>query len=131
MLVMTISWALLLHFLGDFVCQGKWIATKKSSSLGVLSLHVLLYSCWMLFVFLPVEQSITTDQLIKATLSLVGMNAVLHFAIDYFTSKANKYCFDNGNMYGFFCVLGADQYLHSVLLIVLIDWNISRYFGVT
>lgn len=100
------------HWLGDFVCQSHYMATNKSKQNDVLALHVAAYSTVVLFgafcMFLP------TDGLILWFL----LNAVLHFATDYGTSRWTSYLWSEKKVHDFFVVVGLDQLIHQVCLIV-------------
>jgi len=70
----TIIYILIAHFIGDFIFQSNYMALNKSSSNKVLFLHILTYSIPLLV--LNVYWAI--------------LNSLLHFIVDYVTSRVNK-----------------------------------------
>lgn len=93
---------LTLHFMADFICQSNYMEQNKSSSNKALGLHILVYS---------------------VTMSLVGfkfaiINGVLHFGVDYITSRITKRLWTAQRVHDFFVIVGFDQLLHSTMLIL-------------
>lgn len=94
------------HWFADFVCQTDYMALNKSSddqwlSFKALGLHVLVYSIF--FIWLGVIFTI--------------VNLLLHYAIDYFSSRAMKKAWIEEKRNKFFILLGFDQALHMTCLI--------------
>lgn len=94
------------HFVADFMFQSDKIAIAKSSDNAALGLHVLLYTIpfwyfgfWFVFV-----------------------NAVLHFATDWCTSRATTYLWKKGDRHNFFVVIGLDQAIHMTCLLTTYWW---------
>lgn len=50
--------------------------------------------------------------------SYIGINALAHLVIDYFTSKGTAYLYKKGDVHNFFVVIGFDQFLHAATLIL-------------
>ena len=93
------------HFVGDFLLQSDEVAKSKSKSNLVLSKHVLLYG--LPFLWLGVWFYIVT--------------IVLHFVVDYFTSRASSYMY-NRDIHWFFVIIGLDQMLHMISLVGTVFW---------
>lgn len=90
----------LMHFVADFVFQTDKIAINKSSKNEVLATHVFLYSL-PFFWFGPV---------------FAIVNALLHFATDYCTSRLAGYFWKKDERHWFFVTIGADQAIHMICL---------------
>jgi len=104
---------LFLHWLGDFVCQTRWMADNKSKRLDALSLHVFVYSL-VLFCGLAITTNWTINDLCRFAL----INFVLHWTTDVTTSKLAKNALENKEIHKFFAIVGADQFLHATTLIL-------------
>ena len=93
---------LVIHFVTDFVLQSNYVAQNKSKSNWVLLQHVLIYSTPFTLLISP----------------LYGLiNGILHFGIDYFTSRLSGKLWARGEVHNFFVVIGFDQLLHALSLI--------------
>lgn len=93
---------LFLHFIADFVFQSETMAINKSSSNKWLLIHVGIYSTvFVLFGFL-----------------FVLITFILHFITDYFTSRLTTKLWKKGDRHNFFVVIGLDQFIHMVSLIL-------------
>ena len=104
-MINTIILLLTMHWVSDFILQSDQMAKNKSSSLKWLAIHVAVY--------------IIPFFLFGWVFALV--NGVLHFAIDFFTSKLNKYLWDRQRVHWFFVGVGFDQLLHAICLLVTFD----------
>jgi hypothetical protein len=119
---MTFPNVLFTHFLADFVYQSREIATTKSSNNISLLKHVGTYT----YVF--VVQSVLDITLFSALrdnwktasidrhIAFIGINVVLHFVTDYFTSRASTKAYKAGDLHRFWCIIGFDQMLHTTIL---------------
>lgn len=96
--ILYIVW---LHFIGDFVLQSDKIATLKSRDNRYLLLHSVVYSLPMLLI--GPEFAIT--------------NGVLHYCVDYFTSRGTKKLYANEKRHWFFTLIGFDQAIHLTFLV--------------
>ena len=94
---------LVLHWLSDFVLQTDWMAKNKSTSNKALGLHILVYS----IPFLVIGWKFAL------------FNGVLHFGVDYVTSRMSKKFYEKGDIHNFFVVIGFDQVLHYSMLFTL------------
>ncbi len=64
--------------------------------LGILSMCEVVGPSWPLYVLI---------------------NTVLHFAVDFYSSKATKYYSGNSDWHNFFVIIGLDQLIHQFCLI--------------
>lgn len=92
----------LCHFVGDFIMQSDYMARNKSKSNWVLAQHVLLY-CIPFMVF---------------GWYFALMNACLHFAVDWVTSRMTAFFWEREEIHNFFSVIGFDQMIHMMFLTV-------------
>lgn len=97
--ILLIIW---LHFIADFLLQTQWMATNKSKNCRALLAHCVVYG-------LPII-------LISPAFALV--NALLHMAVDYFTSRATSWLWKWDHERAFFAMVGFDQAIHSTCLIL-------------
>jgi membrane-bound metal-dependent hydrolase YbcI (DUF457 family) len=109
--------ALLLHVIADFWGQTNWMALNKSKN----NLALLAHAGIIFAVFLPIGYEIAF------------LNALAHFIIDYVTSRMTHRLWNNprtslwynvpgtGNRL-FWNVIGTDQFLHMVVLVLLLTW---------
>lgn len=97
------------HFLADFPAQTDAMALHKSSSDGWLGLHVLVYTLFMLFF----------------GLKFALINGVLHFVVDWSTSRGTTYLWKQGKRHWFFSLIGFDQAIHMTILFYTYQWSLS------
>lgn len=100
---------LLLHFISDFIFQSDEMAKNKSTSVKWLTIHVLIYSI-LFTIYNPIYGIV---------------NGLLHWVIDYFSSKVTSYLWKNGQVHNFFAVIGLDQLLHYVCLFLTYKYIIG------
>lgn len=98
-----------LHFISDFVFQSDYVARNKSKSNYVLLQHVIIYGA--LFIFIGWLYAF--------------VNAVLHFIVDWNTSRATSYLWEKHKTHWFFVVIGFDQALHMSCLLLTYYWMIK------
>jgi len=114
---------LFMHYIADFVMQTEWQAKNKSKSLKALLSHVGTYG--LVFGFF----SFVVIGLHWYMLAFIALNLVLHFCIDYVTSKMSAKRWAEGKIHDFFEVIGFDQWLHQasigISLILLKYWAIG------
>ncbi len=107
--------------MGDFLFQTSKMATSKAHSLKWLSLHVLVYGGIMTSfgVFLLG---------IETGLVFSLFNTVLHWITDFFTSKVIVKYLKRPRI--FFPLLGLDQLIHAITLILSLEniTTIERFF---
>lgn len=110
-------YVMLIHWVADFLCQSRWMAENKSSNLGALSAHVGTYTAVLGICCLPLLG-------IVPGIAFALANGVLHFVVDFITSRITSYFYKQQNMHAFFATVGFDQYLHFVCL-----WVTFFYFS--
>jgi peptidoglycan biosynthesis protein MviN/MurJ (putative lipid II flippase) len=96
----TIIIILIIHFIADFVLQSSWMAQNKSKSNIALLTHVFVYMIPFLII----------------GFWYAVLNSVLHFIIDYNTSRLTSKLWSKGEVHYFFVVIGLDQTLHFICL---------------
>lgn len=109
MQITTILLLIMLHFVADFVLQSTKVATTKSKSNSVLLWHVTLYG--MTFIWFGWQYAL--------------LNAALHFVVDWNTSRITSFFWEKKNMRAFFTVIGLDQALHMMCLVITHAWLIK------
>lgn len=92
------------HWFADFVMQTDNMAKGKSTSNLWLVKHVGLYALFLV-PFGPV---------------FAAVNFLAHIATDYVSSRITSYLWQKGDRHNFFVVIGMDQALHLVVLILTI-----------
>jgi len=102
------------HFLGDFLFQTNDMALNKSTSIKWLSLHVLAYTFSLFAVAVFILGT-------KGLLLFLFWNALLHWIVDFFTSKVIARLSSLSNKKWFYTMIGFDQFLHAATLIVTYD----------
>jgi hypothetical protein len=124
MLVLFI-FVLLLHLFGDFfvdllidvVFQSDWIADNKAKNWEALCLHVFFYAV-VLFVGTWLTHQYTLNENCRFAL----INGGLHLLTDKLTSIYSKSALDHKKTQAFFAVLGIDQFVHSITLLVTANY---------
>lgn len=108
-----ISGILVVHYFGDFICQTRTMANNKSTSTKWLSIHVATYT-----FIIGLLLSITTMNYFSFTNIIIYslINGLLHFAIDFVTSKMTSHFYKKEDYYSFFAIIGADQLIHLLCL---------------
>lgn len=86
-----------LHFIADFILQSQWMAENKSKRLDALTAHCVIYGLCFLVPF---------------GIVFAGVNAGLHFAVDFVTSRITATLWQKQQWHWFFVVIGADQFIH-------------------
>jgi hypothetical protein len=105
-LVLTLLYILSLHFIADFILQSDRIAQNKGKDSNVLCEHVFIYFCVLL-----VGCSFLAGW--KAALLYASVNALLHFATDFVTSRIAASYYKANDRHNFFVTIGADQLIHA------------------
>lgn len=97
------------HFVADFLCQTHWQASNKSKDNIALSRHVASYALVLAIVSLWIVP-------IQVWVQFVLVNAALHWATDYCTSRWSSKLYAKQDWHNFFCVIGLDQLIHQATL---------------
>jgi len=100
--ITTIVLLIWVHFFADFVCQTDKMAINKSSSNKWLSIHVGIYSLF----------------LIPFGIEFAIVNFFLHYITDYISSRVTTKLWIAEKRHWFFVVVGLDQALHMTALMV-------------
>lgn len=101
---------LTVHWIADFILQSDKMAKNKSKSLKYLSLHILVYML-PLFIF---------------GWKFAVVNAVLHFCVDFITSKITSHLYAKGDVHNFFVIVGLDQLIHTITLLSTYQYLVLR-----
>ncbi len=117
---------IVIHFIGDFVCQSHWQAVKKSTDNEALSQHVLTYSiCWLIpMAALFYCEPYNLFGAIALSIAFSFVTYVTHWITDYFTSRLNSKLWakeackepELRRPHNFFVAIGFDQALHFIQL---------------
>jgi hypothetical protein len=102
---------LFFHFVGDFVCQSRYLADNKSKSWLALFLHVAIYTCiisWLPIITCHCDQNV---------LGWIFINFALHFITDAITSRLTSKFWREQRIKAFFNTVGFDQFLHGATLL--------------
>lgn len=108
----TLVFILLIHFLADFGLQTHEQATKKSTSTVWLTYHVAVYSLMWLFASFVYFVDLWT------ALVFTVVTFIFHWITDFITSRIGKPFWDKGDFHNGFVVVGFDQVLHYIQLVV-------------
>jgi uncharacterized protein (DUF2062 family) len=105
----TIIYLLTLHFIGDFILQSNYVASNKSKDNLVLLQHVIIYGLPLLLI----------------SFKFAVINLILHFLVDYVTSRITATLWQQRRIHYFFVTIGFDQLLHAISLILTYQWLIK------
>jgi len=108
----TLIFILLIHFLADFGLQTHDQATSKSTSIKWLTYHVGVYSIMWLFAAFYYFGAL--DLALKFAL----ITFFFHWVTDFVTSRIGKPFWDKQDFHNGFVVVGFDQVLHYVQLVL-------------
>ena len=114
--IQFIIFMLLAHLIGDFFLQSQYMSENKSKDVGVLFVHVLFYTITIFavtFLYIIISKEY---QMIFMLPTYYILNGVLHFIIDFITSKITSRLYKQNKIYWFFVTIGCDQTLHFICL---------------
>ena len=112
---------MVIHYLGDFALQTHEQAQKKSSDNKWLVYHTGSYS----LIWLLAAWGLYTS--IWAALLFAGVTFVAHTATDWATSRIGRSFWSSGDLHNGFAVVGFDQILHYVQLLLTHSLVISTF----
>jgi len=101
------------HWVADFVAQSNWMAQNKSKSHYALYSHVLTYT---LILFIG-SLFISTNDIVLFYCWAI-FNGLVHYGVDYITSRVSSKLYSEGKIHDFFVVIGFDQFLHAATLLL-------------
>jgi len=105
---MNILALLTLHFVGDFLLQWDRMADTKGTNRVMMLCHGFCYILPFVYFF---------------SLPWLLLNCVLHILVDSATSKGTRWAFTTQGMHNrFFNMVGLDQLIHFICLIVTFHW---------
>lgn len=114
------------HFFGDFVFQSDKISKAKSNYTQVLTIHAIIVGTSILiglflFVFVPMFLFGYPNMLNIFLICLLYsiLNGVLHYLIDYYTSKRITKMWLEGKVHDAFVTIGFDQFLHIFFYVTI------------
>jgi hypothetical protein len=103
---------LLIHFLADFGLQTHQQATLKSSRNTFLFYHVGVYSLiWFIAI-------VSYGWKIENAIIFTLFTFIFHYLTDWTTSRVGKPFWDANDFHNGFVVVGFDQLLHYIQLII-------------
>lgn len=106
----------LFHYISDFMFQSRMMGENKSSSLGWLLKHVIVYATILGLLSYPLFSG-SLDFLFW-----ILLNFSLHLMTDFITSKISTHFYLKKNLYGFWNTIGIDQTIHIVTLYYTFIW---------
>lgn len=125
---------LIVHWICDFLFQTRSMGRNKSSSLIWLFAHGIAYTIGMLAI-LCIFEFFGPTYGFENVIPYVLVNGILHTLTDFFTSRATTYCYthkinDLEHMdlweYGYWCMIGFDQLIHTMTLLFTIRMILMR-----
>jgi len=130
--ILDVIFILLIHFIADFLCQTRTMATNKSSSIYWLSAHVGVYTMvtfvgWILLFSIHdgFPNKTFGDFLLRMFvtvwnygLPLVLLTYTTHWITDFITSRITSNLYKKEKYFEFFAVIGLDQFIHATTLLL-------------
>lgn len=101
---------LAVHYVGDFLLQTRWMALGKGKSALPLTVHVGVYTTTLFVGCLWWFESVWLAMV------YAGLNGMVHWCVDFVTSRCTTYAHAWGWNRVFFNVIGFDQLLHQLAL---------------
>ena len=119
--LIALLWALISHWVADFIFQKDEDAKNKGKSLKHLTNHIKGYAIvFSLLTLAPLHAllSYTTTNFYLLILTFLAINIITHFGIDYVTSKITSKFWAEGRVHEFFVIVGLDQLLHTAIIVL-------------
>jgi hypothetical protein len=123
-MIWIVIYLMFVHWFSDFVLQTRHMANRKSESNYYLTMHVIFYTVstiffWMIgFLLFNIEYTFFT--MFLAFL----ITFVTHWVTDYITSRINSRLYKNEKIKSFFTMIGFDQWIHTVTLLLTYQYVI-------
>ncbi len=124
MIIPDILAILFIHWIADFVFQDVHHAETKHKSVLSMASHVGIYSAIWFIAMIPRGEIIA--------LQFAVITFISHYAIDMITSNVTHIHVKKGVFgsripnFGFFTIIGFDQFLHYAQLFITYDYLILR-----
>ncbi len=117
-MLITIISILFIHFVADFLIQSKSLTQNKSKNNFPEFIHIVVYSLILLIPSFFIFKSL------ELAWYFAILNGVLHYCVDYITSKLSSYIYKTNQIDTNFLpsgslwpIIGFDQFLHSFMLL--------------
>lgn len=110
-----IIYLLFIHWIADFVLQSDKMAKEKSSNNLMLFYHSMIYGT--LFAGATIMYNYGMEGILFGY--LLGL---IHFPVDYITSRINAKLYKAGKNHEFFVSIGFDQLIHFITIFLLAKW---------
>lgn len=107
-----------IHWIADFIFQSQEIAKNKYKYIDVLLKHIMQYMFISFGLHLLINGAINHETLAY----WIIINTVLHFIVDFITSKITHYLYEKNEIHMFFVVIGLDQLLHYICLFTTLNY---------
>lgn len=120
-MIPTIITILFAHWVADFIFQSQEIAANKYNNIYVLIRHICIYTT-VLFSILCISKLFGINIDSEKLMQLCALNGLLHFIVDFCTSKITHYLYSKNKIHEFFVVIGFDQLLHYSCLFMTLDY---------
>lgn len=112
------------HWVSDFVLQTQHMSTRKSSSNYYLTLHVVIYSFATILGWALVLPLLGIHLYSGPVWLAFLLIFATHWVTDYFTSRRTSKLYKEEKYHDFFVVIGFDQVLHYVQLLLIFNYII-------
>ena len=108
------------HWIGDFVCQSRYMADNKSKDWLALTMHVLAYTTVVAVYigFVLIALSLNGPAYAGLFFLWLAVNFALHFGTDAVTSRITSNYWKRQQVSAFFRTIGFDQFLHATALLL-------------
>lgn len=114
-----VVYALLAHWLFDFVLQSRETGLTKHKDFKVLLRHALFYSTSMTLA-MAAWSGIDSTEDWHNLLQFQGVTFISHLVTDYFTSRYNAKVYRQDDLKPLINGIGFDQWLHQAQLVFTI-----------
>lgn len=134
--LLMVLWLMASHWVADFVFQTEHMALNKSTSNVALGKHVGAYTAVLgVLTVVPFFSMLGATSATENAASVMDtfaafllLNAALHFATDFVTSRAVKLEFANENKHNGFVIIGIDQLIHHTCILLTFFWFTNQIY---